>query len=289
MANTLAKFKKYTDKLDEVYQNAAVTSILDGDGALVQMGANAGEMIIPKISMDGLADYSRNGGYVAGDVTLSSETVNFNYDRGRVFTVDAMDDEETAGVAFGRLAGEFVRTRVAPEMDAFRFAAYASHAGIGKKAGKLSGGDEVLAALLEGQNTMDDAEVPEDQRYLFISPGLYNLILNVDTTKSKAVLDSFQQVIKVPKSRFYTQITLHDGSTEGQTAGGFSKGEAAQEINFMIVHKPALLQYPKHTVNKIIAPQDNQTSDGWKFFYRAYGLADVYENKAAGIYLHSAA
>ena len=52
MANTLAKFKKYTDKLDEVYQNAAVTSILDGDGALVQMGANAGEMIIPKISMD---------------------------------------------------------------------------------------------------------------------------------------------------------------------------------------------------------------------------------------------
>lgn len=289
MANTLARFKKYTDKLDEVYQNAAVTAVLDGDGALVQMGANAGEMVIPKISMDGLADYSRSGGYVAGDVTLSSETVQFHYDRGRVFTVDAMDDEETAGVAFGRLAGEFVRTRVAPEMDAFRFAAYASHSGIGKKAGRLSGGDGVLAALLEGQNAMDDAEVPEEQRYLFINPGLYNLILNVDTTKSKAVLDSFQEVIKVPKSRFYTQITLHDGSTEGQTAGGFSKGEAAQEINFLIVHKPAVLQYPKHTVNKIIAPQDNQTSDGWKFFYRAYGLADVYENKAAGVYLHSVA
>lgn len=289
MANALIKFKKYTDKLDEVYQNAAVTSILDGDGSLVQMGANAGEMIIPKISMDGLADYSRNGGYVAGDVTLSSETVSFNYDRGRVFTVDAMDDEETAGVAFGRLAGEFVRTKVAPEMDAFRFAAYASHSGIGKAAGELSDGDSALIALLAGQNAMDDAEVPEEQRYLFISPGLYNLILNVDTTKSKAVLDSFQQVVKVPKSRFYTDIVLHDGSTEGQTAGGFSKGEAAQEINFMIIHKPALLQYPKHTVNKIIAPQDNQTSDGWKFFYRAYGLADVYENKTAGIYLHTMA
>ena len=96
-------------------------------------------------------------------------------------------------------------------------------------------------------------------------------------------------MVKVPKSRFYTGIVLHDGSTEGQTAGGFSKGEGAKEINFMILHKPALLQYPKHTVNKIIAPQDNQTSDGWKFFYRAYGLADVYENKAAGIYLHSMA
>ena len=123
MANTLARFKKYTDKLDEVYQHASVTAVLDGDGSLVQMGANAGEMIIPKINMDGLADYSRSGGYVAGDVTLTTETVHFNYDRGRVFTVDAMDDEETAGVAFGRLAGEFVRTKVAPEMDAFRFAA----------------------------------------------------------------------------------------------------------------------------------------------------------------------
>lgn len=284
--NTLAKFKKYTDKLDEVYQSAALTAVLDGDSELVQMGANAGEMVVPKISMDGLADYSRSGGYVDGDVTLNYETVNFNYDRGRVFTVDAMDNEETAGVAFGRLAGEFVRTKAAPEMDAFRFAAYASHEGIGKKEGELTDGDSALAALIEAQNAMDDAEVPVDQRYLFISSQLYNLILNVDTTKSKAVLESFQQVVKVPKSRFYTQVKLNDGASEGETVGGFAAGEGAKAINFMVIHKGALLQYPKHTVNKIIAPQENQTSDGWKFFYRAYGLADVYENKLAGIYLH---
>ncbi len=281
--NTLAKFKKYTDKLDEVYQSAALTAVLDGDSELVQMGANAGEMVVPKISMDGLADYSRSGGYVDGDVTLNYETVNFNYDRGRVFTVDAMDNEETAGVAFGRLAGEFVRTKAAPEMDAFRFAAYASHEGIGKKEGELTDGDSALAALIEAQNAMDDAEVPVDQRYLFISSQLYNLILNVDTTKSKAVLESFQQVVKVPKSRFYTQVKLNDGASEGETVGGFAAGEEAKAINFMVIHKGALLQYPKHTVNKIIAPQENQTSDGWKFFYRAYGLADVYENKLAGI------
>ena len=50
-----------------------------------------------------------------------------------------------------------------------------------------------------------------------------------------------------------------------------------------------LLQYPKHTVNKIVSPEENQTSDGWMFFYRAYGLADVYENKVSGIYLHHTA
>ena len=54
----------------------------------------------------------------------------------------------------------------------------------------------------------------------------------------------------------------------------------------MVIHKPAVLQYPKHIVNKVITPEANQKSDGWLFFYRAYGLADLYENKLAGIYLH---
>ena len=62
MANSITKFKKYIDLLDEVYKNASLTSVLDGDSTLVRMGANANEIIIPKISMDGLADYSRNGG-----------------------------------------------------------------------------------------------------------------------------------------------------------------------------------------------------------------------------------
>lgn len=119
MANSITLFKKYIDLLDEVYQNASVTSALDGDMTLVQMGANTNEIVIPKISMDGLADYDRNGGYVHGDVTLTNETVKFNYDRGRKFTVDAMDNEETAGLAFGKLAAEFIRTKVVPEMDAF--------------------------------------------------------------------------------------------------------------------------------------------------------------------------
>ena len=67
MANSITLFKKYIDLLDEVYQSASVTSALDGDMTLVQMGANTNEIVIPKISMDGLADYDRNGGYVHGD------------------------------------------------------------------------------------------------------------------------------------------------------------------------------------------------------------------------------
>ena len=242
--------------------------------------------------MDGLADYSRSSGYVKGDVTLTNETVTFNYDRGRKFSVDNMDNEETAGVAFGKLSSEFIRTKSAPEQDAFRFATYAGTTGISKvSAGAtLSSGNDVLTALITAQNKMDEDEVSPENRILYITPTLYNLAINVDTTKSKAVLDGFAKIVKVPQSRFYTAIDLKDGTTKSEgvdeTAGGFAKATTAKDINFMIIQKSAVIQYPKHTVNKVVTPEENQTDDSWLFFFRAYGLADVYENKAAGIYLH---
>ena len=289
MANSITLFKKYIDLLDEVYKNASVTADLDGDNTLVQAGANANEIVIPKISMDGLADYSRENGYVAGSVTLTNETVKFNYDRGRKFSVDEMDNEETAGVAFGRLASEFIRVKVAPELDAFRLATYAGTTGISKvSAGAtLASGADVLTALVAAQNKMDEDEVPQTERYLYITPTLYNYIYAVDTTKSKEVLNSFARVVKTPQSRFYTAIDLHDGTTEDEEAGGYVKNATTgKDINFLVIHKPAVLQYTKHTVNKVITPELNQDDDKWLFFYRSYGLADVYENKVAGIYLH---
>ena len=290
MGNSITKFKKYIDLLDEVYKNASKTSVLDGDSTLVRAGANANEIIVPKMSLDGLADYSRNSGYVNGAVTLKNETVAFNYDRGRAFTVDAMDNEETAGVAFGKLASEFLRTKVTPEVDAFRFATYAGISGISKAtAGTISTGADALTALITAISKMDDDEVDAEGRYLFITPTIYNLILNVDTTKSQEIMSRFAGIVTVPQSRFYTAIDLADGTTSGEEAGGYAKASAGKDINFMIIQKGALLQYPKHIVNKIITPEENQTSDGWKFFYREYGLADVYDNKVAGIYLHNKA
>lgn len=295
MANSITLFKKFIDKLDDVYKQSAKTSILDGDSSLVQMGANANEIIIPKISMDGLADYSRNGGYVDGDVTLTNETVQFNYDRGRAFSVDAMDNEETAGVAFGKLASEFIRTKVVPELDAFRFAKYSGLSGISKvEAGAtLTSGAEVVAALRIATTKMDEDEVPMEDRHLFITPTLHGIIQDMDTNKSREVMGRFADITLVPQSRFYTAITLYDGITDAsgssgvnEKPGGFVKASDGKDINFMVIHKPAVIQYTKHTVNKVITPAENQSADAYKFPYRAYGLADAYENKVAGIYLH---
>ena len=287
MANNIQLFKKYIALLDEVYQLSSKSSILDGDASLVQAGRNTNEIVIPKMSLDGLADYSRNSGYTKGNVTLTYETVKFNYDRGRKFVVDAMDDEETAGIAFGKLSSEFIRTKVVPEMDAFRFATYASLAGIGKATGTLADGAAVITALRAATNKMDEDEVPAEQRVLFITPTLRGMIDDLDTSKSKEVLAKFSSIVEVPQSRFKTQIELLDGTTGGEEAGGFNA--TGSDINFMVIHTPAILQYPKHTGSKIITPEANQDSDGWMFFYRAYGLADAYENKVAGIYVHSKA
>lgn len=287
MANNITKFKKYIDLLDEVYKKESLTADLDADATLVRAGANANEIVIPKISLDGLADYSRNGGYVSGDVNLTNETVAFNYDRGRKFTVDAMDDEETAGVAFGKLSSEFIRTKVVPERDAVRFATYAGTTGISKVSAGVTyaNGNEWLAGIVTAVNKMDEDEVSQENRILYITPTGYNAIMAVDSYKSKEILNGFAKVVKVPQSRFYTAIDLADGTTGGEEAGGYTKATSGKEINFMIIQKDAVIQYPKHTVNKVVSPEENQTSDGWMFFFRAYGLNDVYENKVAGIYL----
>ena len=159
MSNTIELAKSFVPKLDECYRLASLTSVLDGAPELAKQGANANELIIPMMSMDGLADYSRNGGYVQGGVTMTNETVKCNFDRGRRFDVDVMDDLETAGLAFGRLSAQFIRDKVVPELDAFRFASYCGISGVTKKEETLADGAATVAALSAAVTAMDDEEV----------------------------------------------------------------------------------------------------------------------------------
>lgn len=289
MANSITLASQFVPILDEIYKLASLTSKLDGNPDLVRAGANANELVIPKLSMQGLGSYSRNSGYVSGDVTLTNETVSCNFDRGRMFTVDNMDNMETAGIAFGRLASEFIRTKVVPELDAFRFASYCGITGISKAtAAALSTGADVITALRTATNKMDEDEVPYENRHLFITPTLHGLIQDLDTTKSREVLNRFASVTDVPQTRFYTAIDQYDGTTSGEEAGGYVKdATSGKSINFMVMHKDALIQFSKHVAPKIITPEMNQSADAYKFGYRHVAIADAYENKVAGIYLHA--
>lgn len=286
MANMIELFKSYSPLLDEIYKQSSLTSILDGANELARQGQNANEIVIPKISMDGLADYERNSGYVSGDVTVNFETVRCNFDRGRMFQIDVLDDQETMGIAFGKLASEFIRTKVVPELDAFRMAMYASIPGISTvDATALDTAAKVIAALRAGTNTMDEDEVDTNSRYLFITPTLYGLIEDQDTNKSSKVLERFAGVIQIPQTRFYTAISQLSGKGDYKV-GGYTRADGANDINFMIIEKSAVIQFQKRVAPKIISPEQNQDADAWKYGYRNVGIADAYENKVSGIYLH---
>lgn len=282
MANTIALRKSYSTLLDEVYKLSSLTAVLDGPNELVREGANANEILIPKMSMSGLADYNKQTGYVAGDVTLEYETKKCDYDRGRMFTVDAMDNIESAGIAFGRLSGEFLRTQVVPELDAWRIAKYAGYAK-NKVAANIADTKAGIAALRVAKTAIQNAEAKPETCYLFISMSLKGSIEDLDTTASKKVLEGWAAVIPVPDSRFYDKVTLTASGSGGFTTTG---GKA---LNFLIVDKNAVIQNQKHTVSKIITPEQNQDADAWKFGYRTVGIAEAKDNKKSAIYAHTVA
>lgn len=297
MANSIALATNFLPILDEIYKRESLTSGLDTANERIQF-INADTIKLFKTSMDGLGTYSRNSGYVSGDVTGTWETLQLQYDRGRAFQVDAMDDEETINMAFGTLLGEFLRTKVVPEIDAIRFAAYAGTSGISAATpadiGSIS---DALGAIDTAEQTLGDDEVPVEGRVMFVSEAFYSLIkgkvtrylANETSVQRNVMMLDDMPIIRVPQGRFNTAIRLLDGSSSGQTGGGYSNVPASgnsYKINFMIVHPSAVAQVVKHNPARVITPELNQSADAYKLLYRVYHGCWVEDNKVKGIYLH---
>lgn len=283
---SIATFKKYLDLVDSLYTEVSKTAILDGDNSLVSKGAGAGELVIPKITLDGLSDYDRAKGFETGEIGVSYETKKFNYDRGVKFNVDEVDNEETQGLLFARTLGQLESEKVAPEIDAFRIATYASYPGITAVEADISTGEAVLSALVSATAVMNNASVNTTDRVLFINSDLLLKAKNVDTTKSQAIFDSFMSVVEMPETRFYTAVDLKSKTADSAT--GYAKASGAKNINFMIVSKSAVIQFTKHEFKKPLSPDYNPDATSWIIRYRKYGIAEVFDNKAKGIYLHHA-
>lgn len=294
MATSISLVTKFQAVLDEIYKVSSLTAFMDAQTKPVPFGGAAAVNVF-KTSVVGMGTYSRATGYPAGDVTGTWETLTLSASRGRSFSIDRMDDEESLGMAFGTLAGEFVRTAVVPEVDAYRFSKYASWSGISEVGtpATLSTGSAVLAAFDVAMGQLDDDEVPAEGRKLFISTACYNLLksaltrsLSTEVTADRRVLTLDNvQVIPVPQTRFYKGITLNAGASS--SAGGYTKTPTTgRDINFLLLHPSAVLQVTKLAALKAFPPEENQTADAWLFQYRLYHDAFVYENKVKGIYSH---
>lgn len=289
MPNTIALAKNYLSNLDEVYRMASATADLTSDPTMSRAGANANEIIYPQITVTGLGDYDRNSGYTTGAVDLKWQTASFNYDRGTKISVDVMDNEESRNLAFSMAGATLMRDKVAPEADAFTFASLASLDNISKATGTVENASQFLDALLTAWSQMDEDEVPQENRILYATSTLLNSVMALDTTKSREILAKFATKKVVPQARFYTAIDMLDGKSTGEELGHYRKSEAGADINFMIIHKPAIMKFDKHIASNIIPASSNPEADADIIKYRKYGLVDAYKNKRAGIYMNSKA
>lgn len=282
MANSISTHDVYLDIIDEVYKQGSKTAVLDTNeiNSKIQKGKT---IKVDKVQVTGLGNYDRNNGYKKGSVTLTQEEIVPSYDRGVKLEVDVMDDEETQNHAWGKAIGELERVEAIPELDAYRISQYATNAGTSVEAALTV--DTIAPAIDTAEAEMSDNEVYEENRFLFISNECKQLLKQSaprrwgnDTVLNRNI-ETYDgmPVIPMPKGRFTTTITLN-------SEGGFTPG--SQQINFMIVQKDAVVQALKHKVSNIIDASANQNADAYIMKYRVYGVADVYENKTKGIYLH---
>ena len=297
MANDIKLVTKYLPLLDEVYKQSAKTAILEAPENMVRATEDANVFKIAKLSFDGLGDYDKTSGFPAGNLDLDWETHTFDNDRGRKFSLDKMDNLESLSMALLNVSGEFVRTKVVPEKDAYTVAKIAGTTGVAGTTGTLTNSN-TKEAIDTAIAQSGEAEVDEANMILMMTPTIKgNLEAEINRKLDNGV-DRYGQkinyyndipIITIPQSRFYDKIDLHDGKTSGQTAGGYVKNTAGKNINFILMDKNAAFTVTKHALTKVVTPEQNQMTDGWMFQFRFYYEAFVQENKKAGIYVHKVA
>ena len=294
ISNSVGLAAQYLPLLDEIYKTDSKTAILDTAQDRVRWDQATGSFYLFETDMVGLGDYSRNGGFVRGDVTASWRQYTPQYDRARQFVVDRLDDQQTMGLAFGTLAGEFMRTKVIPEVDAIRMRDYSKNASDSMKTTEnIASGSAAVQAIDLGTEKLDNAEVPYEGRILFVNPTMYKYLkagITRYTMNGENGIDynvemyNDMRVITVPAGRFNTAITLaqpsaHDG------AGGYST--TGSTINFMIIHPSAVMQSTVLYSPRIFSPEVFQEANAWAYDFRLAHGSWVKHQKSNGIYVNA--
>jgi len=297
--NTLAYATIFQQALDKQMVALATSGWMEENAGQVKYNGGA-EVKIPKLSLQGLADYDRDDGFVQGSVTLEYQTFTMTQDRGRTFQLDAMDVDETGFVANATtVMSEFQRVHVVPEVDAYR---YSKIFALANTAGNVTTGyapdaKDILAKLKEDIAAVEDVAGELSDLVITMSVPAANVLDQCDqlrrvldvtdftkggvTTKVKS-LDGVP-IIKVPSNRMKTAYVIKDGTSTGQEAGGFAPAEGAKQINWIICRKTAPIAISKTEKVRIFEPNVNQKADAWKLDYRKYHDLWIPANRLAAV------
>mgnify|MGYP000846043589 CR=1 FL=1 len=302
MPNTIEYAKIFQTELDKIAVQEALTGWMEANAGKVKYnGGN--EVKIPKLAVDGLANYGRTGntGFVVGDVNFAYQTKTMTQDRGRKFVIDANDVDETGFVlTASNIMGEFQRTKVIPEIDAYRLSKLATNAiGVAADAnveyGYTPASATVIAKIKAGIKVIREAGYNGE----LVVHATYDTVTEIEIAAlGKLSSATFSQggintsvpvidgcpIIATPQNRMYSAITLYDGSTAGQTVGGYVKGATALDVNFIIVPRTAPLAVSKQDDMRIFDPKTYQAANAWSMDYRRYHDIWVPDNQVKSVY-----
>ena len=219
MANTIDLVTKFAPYVDEQFKNESKLSMLTNQD-FDWTGAHT--IKVYKIGTTKMNDYDRAGedtatnwsrfGPVAG-LDATTEEMTLTKDRSFTFAIDKLDTDETAQQLAGATAlSRQDREVVIPEVDSYVYGVMATKAGTKAAAVALTA-ENIYTEILKASETLDDAEVPETERVLLVTPAVYALMkqcpeIALDTDvgqemRVKGVIANLDgaSVVKVPKVR----------------------------------------------------------------------------------------
>lgn len=295
--NAIALAELWKATLDRIFILNSLTADLQNNNGFIKSTDDAKIIKVARMVLQGLGDYSRSEGYIVGDVTLEWDPYVLQHDRGRKFLVDAMDNREALHLPLLNLVNMFMTEYVVPEIDAIRFATMAARSG-NVVAADFATAEEIIEAWDEARMTMDNAEVPQENRRAYLSVATYfklarDKVLRERLTPGQGSDSNFERLDNipirvVPPKRFYSAITLRSGKA-GEEAGGYEKGATGKDINFQLVHTPIIAAVTKHAIPRIFGPEVYQDANATAFDYRIYHDLIVPNNRTVGVYTHTAA
>lgn len=298
------------EAIDTVLTQEAKTNVLVNGSKFIDLNfKETGYVKVMSLLMDGLSDYYRvnnglgsasngystypsNDGYKVGDTSAKWELFQLEYDRGRQFRVDNMDNEETAGLVIGNLLAEFLRTKVVPEVDAVRFSKMAKkcNVALGNLVSETINANQIIGRFNSAFEWLFEHGVPEEEQVIFVSPNVMTLIRNTTELYKRLTQDEYRnsdvtftiekyegrQIIEVPSNRFFTGVVTTDN--------GYMPSANSYVINFMIASKKAVVPVVKLEKSKIWTPEQVQDFDGYKVNFRMYHDIIIPKNKVPAIY-----
>ncbi len=289
MPNTVNYVTRFEKDLMQQYKRELCSAELTTQNVTF---LNAKTIKIPYITLGGYKDHNRNGGFNRQSVSNEYMTKTLEHDRDVEFFVDVMDvDETNEALSAANITNTFEREQAIPETDAYRFSKLYSEftdAG-GAVDNTVLSLENILTTFDKWMENMDDEEVPEDGRMLYVTPSIYTLIKQAD--KITRTLDaSVQQSIdrrvrslddvtlkKVPKGRMKTSYDF----TDGFTAAGDAK-----QINMILVHPSSVITCDKHDYINLWTPGTHTEGNGYLYQNRKYGDLFVIDTRKSGIMMN---